>query len=134
MTEDNDDPERIGRPVQSTPEFFVDTLSEHETRGDIEGGICTLRMADDGRRRFVIGADLNEMDERDYVVGAVEDLIDLIETEGVLSGTFEARIPVDDADRVVEEAREENAVTVHFNDEALSGLLAKFLVELVAEE
>ncbi|MFB6084025.1 MAG: hypothetical protein ABEJ94_07260 [Halorientalis sp.] len=139
MTENDDETTseeekpRIDRPVQATPEFFVDTVAEHEDRGDVRGGICSLRMADGGRRRFVIGTDVNELEESEYIVAALDDLIDLLESTTIGPDEFEANVPVADSDRVIEEIEDEGTVTVRFDTEGLSGLLAAYLADITAD-
>lgn len=132
MSED-ETPDRIDRPIQATPGFFVDTVTEHESRNEIEAGMCALLMEDGGRRRFVINQDVNELTEDDYVIELGSDLIELIEDGGIFDATIEATVPVDDADRVVEEAAEDGSVTLLIDDEALAGILAKFLAALAVD-
>ncbi len=132
MSED-ETPDRIERPIQATPGFFVETITEHESRDEIEAGLCTLLMEDGGRRRFVINQDVNELAEDDYVIELGSDLLDLIEDRGIFNETVEATVPVDDADRVVKEAAEDGEVTLFIDEEALAGMLAKFLATLAID-
>lgn len=107
-----------------TPAFFENVLREYLEEDRIDSGVLRLELDDGRTRRIVIEEETESFDPYEYLLRELDELVYLIdENEALFDESLELSIPVEDTDRVVEEAREEEAVTTLFQADAVSHLL-----------
>lgn len=107
-----------------TPDFFANVLEQYLENNRIESGVLRLELDDGRTRRLIIEEDTESLDPYEYLLRELQEIVYLIEENEVLfEETLELSIPVEDADRVVEEARADGAVTTLFQADAVTHLL-----------
>lgn len=122
MTEDY--PESRARGDQMTTEFFDNVLSKYLEEDRLESGVLRLELDDGKTRRIVVDDDTESLDTHEYLKREIEEVMHLIEAnEDLLDQPVELAIPVGDAERVVEEAEEDGAVTTWFQPEGIKTVL-----------
>jgi hypothetical protein len=112
------------RGDQFTTDFFEDILTTYLEDGEIESAVVRLDLDDGTTRRFVIEDETEALDPYEYLQRELEELRYLLEeNQDALSTPVELSIPVADTDRVVEDAREEDAVTTMVQPSGVSTIL-----------
>lgn len=120
----DDQPQEKPRGDQMTTDFFENVLTAYLDDDRIESGVLRLDLDDGRTRRLIVDDDTESLDRYEYLKRELEELIYLIEAnEDVLDEPVELSIPVDDADRVVEEATEDQAVTTVFQTSGIKTVL-----------
>lgn len=107
-----------------TPAFFENVLLTYLEEDRIESGVLRLDLDDGETRRIVVAAETESLDPYEYVLRELEEVISLIEeNEDLLDEPVRLSIPVGDAERVIEEAREEERVTTLFRSSGIITVL-----------
>ncbi|WP_220132574.1 hypothetical protein [Natronomonas sp. LN261] len=111
----DDTPQEKPRGDQMTTDFFEKVLASYLEEDRLESGVLRLDIDDGRTRRLIIDDDTGELDRYEYIKRELEEVIYLIEeNEDLLDEPVELPIPVGDTERVIEEAKEEDAVTTVF--------------------
>ena len=112
------------RGDQMTTDFFDSVLTEYLENDRIESGVVRLDLDDGRTRRIVLDDDTESLVPHEYVKRELAEVSYLLaKNEDLLDEPLELSIPVEDADRVVEEAREEEAVSTLFQTGGIQTLL-----------
>lgn len=120
----DDQPQEKPRGDQMTTDFFENVLTAYLDDDRIESGVLRLDLDDGRTRRLIVDDDTESLDRYEYLKRELEEIIYLIEAnEDVLDEPVELSIPVDDVDRVVEEATEDQAVTTVFQTSGIKTVL-----------
>lgn len=129
-----DRPGEKPRGDQLTTDFFENVLETYLAEDRLEGGVLRLHLDDGKTRRLVVDDETGSLDPYEYLLRELEEVITLVEeNEALLDEPVELSIPVGDADRVVEEATEEETVTTLFRTGGIVTVL-EHLQTVVAEE
>lgn len=118
--------ESEGKPRgdQMTTDFFENVLTQYLADDRIESGVVRLELDDGRTRRVVVDDDTESLDPHEYLQRELAEVSYLIEAnEELLDEPLELSIPVADADRVVEEAQQEEAVSTLFQATGIRTLL-----------
>lgn len=130
----SDHPAEKPRGDQMTTDFFEDVLAEYLADDRLEGGVVRLELDDGRSRRIVVDDDTESLDPYEYLKRELAETIYLIEeNEELLDEPVELSIPVGDADRVVEEAERDEAVTTLFQTSGIKMLLEHLQLALDGE-
>jgi hypothetical protein len=126
-----DRPQSKPRGDQLSTDFFADVLTSYLEDDRIESGVLRLELDDGRTRRLVIDDDTEALAPYEYVRRELAEVIYLLEeNEALLDEPVGVSIPVEDADRVIEEATEEEAVTTLFHTEGVKTILEHLLAVL----
>lgn len=126
----SDQPRSKPRGDRMTTDFFEDVLAEYLAEDRIESGVVRVDLDDGRTRRVVVDDDTESLGSHEYVRRELEETIDLLEAnDDLLEHPIELSIPVDDEERVIEEA-EDGAVTTWFQPEGIVELLDHLRVAL----
>lgn len=129
MTDDQSDVESGDEKKLS--EFVENELTEYIEEGRLERGILRLEVDDGPTRRLVVDDDTVSIDRFEYILRELEEVIALIdENEELLDEPLEVSIPVADTERVIEEAKENEAVTTVFQTAGITTILEHVLKTL----
>jgi len=111
----DDTPQEKPRGDQMTTDFFENVLASYLEEDRLESGVLRLETDDGRTRRLIIDDDTGDLDRYEYIKRELAEVIYLIEeNEDLLNEPVELPIPVGDTERVIEEAKEEEAVTTVF--------------------
>jgi hypothetical protein len=125
MTAD-DIPEKP-RGDRMTTDFFEDVLAAYLEADRIESAVLRLELDDGRTRRLVVDDDTESLSSHEYLARELAEAAHLLESnDDVLGDPLELSIPVGDVDRVVEEAREDGAVTTAVGPGGVATLLEQF--------
>lgn len=123
-----DRPRSKPRGDQLTTDFFENVLTTYLDEDRIESGVVRLELDDGRTRRLVIEDDTEALESHEYLQRELAEVIYLIErNEDLLDDPVALPIPVDDADRVIEEATETGTVTTLFETDGIRTLLEHLL-------
>jgi hypothetical protein len=127
-------PQEKPRGDQMTPEFFEDVLTSYLDDDRIEGGVLRLELDDGTTRRIVLAEDTESLAPFEYVDRELAETAFLLAAnDGTFDAAVDLEVPVDDADRVVTEAREEGAVTTMFTPAGIGELIDHFRAQIGSE-
>lgn len=130
----DDQPQEKLRGDKMTADFFEDVLVTYLEEDRLESGVLRLDLDDGETRRIVVEAETESLDPYEYVLRELEEVISLIEeNEDLLDEPVRLSIPVGDAERVIEEAREEETVTTLFRSSGIITVL-EHLQSLIENE
>lgn len=127
----NDQPPEKPRGDQMNTEFFENVLASYLEEDRLESGVLRLELDDGRTRRLVVNDDTVPLDKYEYILRELEEVIALIdENEELLDEPLEVSIPVADTERVIEEARDNEAVTTVFQTAGITTILEHVLTVL----
>lgn len=120
------------RGDQMTTDFFENVLTGYLEDDRIESGVVRLELDDGRTRRVVVDDETESLDPHEYLKRELAEVSYLLaEHEELLDEPIELSIPVADADRVVDEAEEEGAVSTLFQTGGIQTLLEQ--LQAIAE-
>jgi hypothetical protein len=112
------------RGDRMTTDFFENVLTEYLEDDRIESGVVRLELDDGKTRRIVIDDDTESLDRHEYITRELDEVGHLVaENQDLFDEPLQLSIPVEDTDRVVQEAKEEGAVGTLFHAGGIQTLL-----------
>lgn len=130
-----DQPQSKPRGDQLSTEFFENVLTSYLEDDRLESGVLRLELDDGRTRRLVVDDDTESLGPYEYIRQELAEVIYLLEeNEDLLDEPVGMSIPVEDTDRVIEEATEEGAVTTLFHTDGVKTILEHLLAVLEEQE
>ncbi|MFT4883794.1 MAG: hypothetical protein ACI8U4_001307 [Natronomonas sp.] len=130
-----DQPQNKPRGDQLSTEFFENVLTSYLEDDRIQSGVLRLELDDGRTRRLVVDDDTEGLGPYEYIRRELAEVIYLLEeNEDLLDEPVGMSIPVEDTDRVIEEATEEGAVTTLFHTDGVKTILEHLLAVLEEQE
>lgn len=124
----DDQPPEKPRGDQMTTDLFENVLASYLEEDRLESGVLRLELDDGRTRRLVVDDDTVSLDKFEYIQRELEEVVALLEAnEELLDEPLEVSIPVADTERVIEEARENEAVTTVFQTAGITTILEHVL-------
>lgn len=125
------------RGDRMTTDFFETVLTQYLEEDRIESGVIRLELDDGKTRRIIVDDDTESLDRHEYIERELAEVGHLVtKNEDLFDEPLQLSIPVEDTNRVVQEAKEEGAVSTLFHASGIQTLLEQLqdIVDVKGEE
>jgi hypothetical protein len=133
----SDQSEGKPRGDRMTTDFFETVLTTYLEEDRIESGVIRLELDDGKTRRIIVDDDTESLHRHEYIERELAEVGHLVaENEDLFDEPLQLSIPVEDTNRVVQEAKEEGAVSTLFHASGIQTLVEQLqdIVDVKGEE